>query len=55
MAATDQNKDHIYDLVANTGIEAIPESQEHEGGEDGAALDENMSNHSIEEDFDRAF
>lgn len=47
-AVPDQNKNHIYDLVANTGIDTIPESAEHEGGEDGAGLHENISNHSSE-------
>jgi hypothetical protein len=48
VAVPDQNKNHIYDLVANTGIDTIPESAEHEGGEDGAGLNENISNHSSE-------
>jgi len=47
-AVPDQNKNHLYDLVANTGIGTIPESAEHEGGEDGAGLNENISNHSSE-------
>lgn len=54
-AMPDQNKNHIYDLAANTGIDTIPESTEHEGGEDGTGLNENMSNHSSEQDYEKAF